>query len=222
MARWIKMPLGRKVGLDPSDIVLDGDPAPSFAKNGAQPTQFLTHVYCAQMIAHLSYCWALVLVTLRLTAENHHYPVTCWEAGVISSSLQFVPSLPVYGWSWEFCVPGTFIFKLNHWVCAISFFPVASFPVILPSNIFRRLLCQRMCPSHLFLARHGIHHNTSSIYSLYYICICHLMLPAPSPYFKGLEPLSITLEGAWNVRTSVCLFVRPQKVFRFQWNLVYR
>ena len=64
MARWIKMPLGRKVGLDPSDIVLDGDPAPSFAKNGAEPPQFLTHVYCAQMIAHLSYCWALVLQLL--------------------------------------------------------------------------------------------------------------------------------------------------------------
>jgi len=25
---WIKMPLGRKVGLSPGDIVLDGDPAP--------------------------------------------------------------------------------------------------------------------------------------------------------------------------------------------------
>jgi len=28
MAGWIKMPLNRKVGLDPSDIVLDGDYAP--------------------------------------------------------------------------------------------------------------------------------------------------------------------------------------------------
>jgi len=28
MARWIKMPLGREVGLGSSDIVLDGDPAP--------------------------------------------------------------------------------------------------------------------------------------------------------------------------------------------------
>jgi len=28
MAGWIKMPLGREVGLGPSDIVLDGDPAP--------------------------------------------------------------------------------------------------------------------------------------------------------------------------------------------------
>jgi len=27
MAGWIKMPLGREVGLDPSNIVLDGDPA---------------------------------------------------------------------------------------------------------------------------------------------------------------------------------------------------
>ena len=34
MAGWIKMPLGRKVGLDPSDIVLDGDPAHLSPKRG--------------------------------------------------------------------------------------------------------------------------------------------------------------------------------------------
>jgi len=28
MAGWIKMPLDREVGLSPTDIVLDGDPAP--------------------------------------------------------------------------------------------------------------------------------------------------------------------------------------------------
>jgi len=28
MAGWIKMPLGKEVGLGPGDIVLDGDPAP--------------------------------------------------------------------------------------------------------------------------------------------------------------------------------------------------
>jgi len=36
MARWIKMPLGMDVGLDPSDIVLDGDPAPP-SENGGRP-----------------------------------------------------------------------------------------------------------------------------------------------------------------------------------------
>ena len=36
MAGWIKMPLGRDVGLGPDDIVLDGDPAPSPQK-GAEP-----------------------------------------------------------------------------------------------------------------------------------------------------------------------------------------
>ena len=36
MARWIKMPLDRKVGLDPSDVVLDGDPTP-LPKKGTQP-----------------------------------------------------------------------------------------------------------------------------------------------------------------------------------------
>jgi len=47
MARWIKIPLGRKVGLDSSDIVLDGDPAP-LPKQGDRAPQFSAHVYCAQ------------------------------------------------------------------------------------------------------------------------------------------------------------------------------
>jgi len=41
MALLIKMPLGMQVRLDPSDIVLDGDPAPS-PKRGQSPLQF----YC--------------------------------------------------------------------------------------------------------------------------------------------------------------------------------
>jgi len=39
MAGWIKMPLGMEVGLGPSDIVLDGDPAP-LPKKGAEPPIF--------------------------------------------------------------------------------------------------------------------------------------------------------------------------------------
>jgi len=42
-AGCIKMPLGTEVGLGQNDIVLHGDPAP---QKRAQPTQFLTHVYC--------------------------------------------------------------------------------------------------------------------------------------------------------------------------------
>jgi len=47
MAGWIKVPLRRKVGLDPSDIVLDGDPAHPPQKS----PQFLAHVYCGQTAA---------------------------------------------------------------------------------------------------------------------------------------------------------------------------
>ena len=46
MVGWLKMPLGKEVGLDPSDILLDGDPAP-LPKRGQSP-QFSAHVYCAQ------------------------------------------------------------------------------------------------------------------------------------------------------------------------------
>jgi len=44
--RWIKMKLGRQVGLGPGHIVLDGDPDPS-PKMGQSP-QFSAHVYCDQ------------------------------------------------------------------------------------------------------------------------------------------------------------------------------
>jgi len=47
----IKVPLGTEVGLDPGDIVLDGDPAP---QRGAALPQFSTHVYCGQTVARLS------------------------------------------------------------------------------------------------------------------------------------------------------------------------
>jgi len=39
MAGWIKTPLGREVGLSPSDTVLDGDPAP-FSQKGRSPPIF--------------------------------------------------------------------------------------------------------------------------------------------------------------------------------------
>jgi len=47
--KWIKMPLGREVGLGPGDIVS----APP--KKGHSPPHFSAHVYCGQTVAHLSY-----------------------------------------------------------------------------------------------------------------------------------------------------------------------
>jgi len=44
------MPLGMEVGLDPSDIVLDGEPAPP-PQNGAGPPKFSAHVYYGQTAA---------------------------------------------------------------------------------------------------------------------------------------------------------------------------
>ena len=49
LAQWIKTLLGRKVGLDPSDSMLDGNPAPP-PKRGQSP-QFWAHVYCGQTAA---------------------------------------------------------------------------------------------------------------------------------------------------------------------------
>jgi len=47
-AGWIKMPLGTKVGLGPSHIVLDGDPVPP-NKKGHSP-QFSAHVYYGETV----------------------------------------------------------------------------------------------------------------------------------------------------------------------------
>jgi len=50
------MPLGTKVGLDPGNIVLDGDPTP--IKRGTAP-QFSDHVYCG----HTAGCIRILLGT---------------------------------------------------------------------------------------------------------------------------------------------------------------
>jgi len=53
---WIRMPLGMEVGFGPGDVVLDGNPAPP--RKGAQQLapHFSGHVYCGQMVAHVSNC----------------------------------------------------------------------------------------------------------------------------------------------------------------------
>jgi len=45
MARWIKMLLGKEVGLSPDDIVLDGDTAP-LPQKGSEPRNY--HICCGQ------------------------------------------------------------------------------------------------------------------------------------------------------------------------------
>jgi len=47
MVGWKKMPLGREVGLSPSGIVLDRDPAPLPEREQSLP-QFSANVYCGQ------------------------------------------------------------------------------------------------------------------------------------------------------------------------------
>jgi len=55
MVGWIKMPLGKEVGLGQGNIMLDGDPAPH-----SSPSPLSAYAYCSQTVAHLSNCWALV------------------------------------------------------------------------------------------------------------------------------------------------------------------
>ena len=57
------MPLGREIDVGPGGIVLE------LPAKAAQPRpQFSARVYCGQTVAHLSYCWALVIVLQLSTA----------------------------------------------------------------------------------------------------------------------------------------------------------
>jgi len=51
---WIKMPLGKELGLGASHIVLYGDPVGTQPQQQPFPTS--AHVYCGQTVAHLSNC----------------------------------------------------------------------------------------------------------------------------------------------------------------------
>jgi len=67
-ARWIKMPLGTKVGLGPCHIVLDGNPPPPPPKEAQQPLPTFRPMSIVATVAHLSYCWArycMLLCVLR-------------------------------------------------------------------------------------------------------------------------------------------------------------
>ena len=64
MAWWIKMPLGRRVGFDPSDIVW-GSSYPS-PKGGRAP-QFSAHVYCGQTAA-----WIKMLLGMEIGLGPGH------------------------------------------------------------------------------------------------------------------------------------------------------
>jgi len=68
MAGWMKTPLGTEADLSPGHIVLDGVPAP--AKRAQQPS--FRPMSIVAMVAHLSYCWALVIIT-RTSLQYLHY-----------------------------------------------------------------------------------------------------------------------------------------------------
>jgi len=50
MALWIKMLLGREVGLDPSDIVLDGEPAPLSPRRGLSVCLSVCLSFCLSVL----------------------------------------------------------------------------------------------------------------------------------------------------------------------------
>jgi len=54
------MPLGKVLGLGPGHTVLDGNQWGPSPHNSPFPGS--SHAYCGQTVAHLSNCWALVIL----------------------------------------------------------------------------------------------------------------------------------------------------------------
>jgi len=54
MAGWIKMPLGREIGLSPSDIILVRDPA--LLPQKGHSSSLFSAMSIVATVAHLSYC----------------------------------------------------------------------------------------------------------------------------------------------------------------------
>ena len=60
-AGWMKTPLGTEVDLGPGQTVLDGDQLPR-ERGTAAP--LFSPMSIVATVAHLSYCWALVIFTM--------------------------------------------------------------------------------------------------------------------------------------------------------------
>ena len=85
MAGWIKMPLGTEVGLDPGNIVLDGDPAPPW-KGTQQPPTFV--VYRRR----------------HLCVHINHGPCLLWPNGWMDEDTTWYGGRP---WLRRLCLMGT-------------------------------------------------------------------------------------------------------------------
>ena len=72
------MKLGMQVGLGPSHIVLDDDPAP-LTKRG-RSTQFSTHVCCGQMAA-----WIKMPLRMQVKLGDHDIPLTGSNIGNLTA-----------------------------------------------------------------------------------------------------------------------------------------
>jgi len=109
-ARWIKMPLGREVGLGRGNIVLNGDPARG------------------QTVAHLSYCWTLVfacwLFSLYFCHESfdhafHQFLPFCYDA-FLSITASATSSFHHHCVPW--CQRGPFVTIIIFFVCCHCLF----------------------------------------------------------------------------------------------------
>jgi len=68
---------GTKEGLDPDDVVLDGDPAPLPQKGHSNPSSFRP-MTIVTMVAHLSYTSSLVVSCNWMSAASVAVVVTFW------------------------------------------------------------------------------------------------------------------------------------------------
>jgi len=123
------MLLCMEVGLGPGNIVFDGVPAPP-KRGTSAPTS--AHVYCGQMVTHLSNCWALVV------ALNGLLYVDVLSRYCSLGNIKLVHRSLLHFVQWLLCANPVIVHPLRNYV-EIVIFP------------YKGLLLQLMCLPELML-----------------------------------------------------------------------
>ena len=86
MVGWIKMPLGRELGLGPGDIVLYGDPAPKKRGTAANfrpmsiAAKLSSILYCCEFVTLIWLCMLLLCCDVIVyTVSTLFFMVTLWN-----------------------------------------------------------------------------------------------------------------------------------------------
>ena len=93
----------------PSDVVLDGNPAP-LGKGAQQPAPSFRRMSIVATVAHLSYCWALVEFSYKLDHPLHGIMLTHCPSLLPRGHAHTYPGPSLANWAHY---AATFAFTMN-------------------------------------------------------------------------------------------------------------